>query len=316
MCYNYKLSFNDIGGKTVMPDKEQKEKSFLEKVHEINEKERLQELEEEASRAKLKAENEQRERDTYAKKLEQERIALMKAKQGIISQEEAFQLEPAVQKKYTVREKISNFFYHYKIAVIIGVLTAVLAIFLIHDFVSKVNPDITVMIIKQDDFLMNNTDAVAAVLEKYCSDYNNDGKIKVDVMYSPSYTEASNSAELYYNQAYQTRLVAEFQSDTVIMFIGDEDTCKYLGIEDGSVTADLSELYPGDENAGKLGYMLSGTNFAEQIGYEEMPDTYFMGFRYPYDSPTISKKRFERNYNNAIETWNKYLAENKADTDK
>ncbi len=294
-----------------MPDNEQKEKSFLEKVREIDEKERLQELEEQASRAKLNAEKERREREAYAKKLEQERIALMKAKQGIVSQEEIPPAEPAVQKKYTVKEKISNFFYHYKIAVIIGVLAVALSFFLIHDFVSRVDPDIIVMIIKQDDFLMNNTDAVASALEKYCADYNNDGKIKVDVMYSPSYTENSNSAELYYNQAYQTRLVAEFQSDTVVMFIGDEDTCKYLGIDDGSVTADLTELYPGDENAGKLGYMLSGTNFAKLIGYEDMPDTYFMGFRYPYDSPTINKKRFENNYNNAIDTWNKFLDENK-----
>lgn len=299
-----------------MSEKEPNEKSFLEKIREIDEKERLKELESEALRAKLKAEREQQARESYAKKLDEDRIALMKAKQGVVSEDEAFEQEPVPEKKYTLKERVSNFFYHNKIYVIIGVLGAGLVSFLLYDILSKVNPDITVMIIKQDDFLMNNTEAVAEALEKYCMDYNNDGKIKVEVIYSPATTEDKNPVDVYSNQAYQTRLVAEFQAETVIMFIADEETCENLGIEGGTVTADLSELYPDDESAGKLGYMLSGTNLAEQIGYKDMPDSYFIGFRKPFDNVMIIKKTFDKNYNNAVETWTKYLAENKADTDE
>ena len=299
-----------------MPDNEEKpkEKSFLEKVQEINEKERQEELKEEARKTKERAEKEQKARESYSKKLNQERIELMKAKQGII-EEDAVQLEPEEKKVYTFKEKAGNFFYHNKLYIFIAIFLIGITSFLIYDFVTKVKPDITVMITKQDDFLMNNTDAVAKVLEQYCSDYNNDGKVKVEVLYTPSYSEDTNSTEIYNNQAYQTRLVAEFQSDQVIMFISDKETCEYLELDDGVSIADVSGIYPSDPNAQKLGYMLSGTKFAEQIGYKDMPDTYFVSFRVPRDNFNINIEKFEKNYENALETWNKYLEANKDSSD-
>ena len=112
---------------------------------------------------------------------------------------------------------------------------------------------------------------------------------------------------MYYQQADQTKLMAEFQGTEAIMVMGDYEACEVLGITEG-VLADLSEYFPDDENVTELGYMLSGTDFAKDIGYEGLADNIFLGFRQPKKgSFGTSEKDFRKNFDNAIELWRNYL---------
>ena len=103
---NNEIKNDENGEKTEVSGKV----SVLENMRRINEKQHREELEAEAEREKERAEKERQERERYEKKLERDRIELMKLKQGIISDEDIpHEAEPV--KEYTAWEKIGNFFY-------------------------------------------------------------------------------------------------------------------------------------------------------------------------------------------------------------
>lgn len=295
-----------------MPNNEKKSKkkgkSFMDVYREVNAKEHAEELKREAELEAQRAERERRQRESYEAKLRQERLELLKLKQGVIAEEEiVYEKEP--EKHYTIWQKIGNFFYHNKMYIILGTLLAALAAFLIYDYVSSVRPDAVVMIIASDGEFNFITEDISNLLEQYCADNNGDGKVSVRVSYLPAAPD-ENSASMYYQQADQTKLMAEFQGTEAIMIIGDYEACEVLNITEG-VLADLSEYFPDDENVTELGYMLSGTDFAKDIGYEGLADNVFLGFRQPKKGGFgTSEKDFINNFNNAVELWRNYLSGN------
>lgn len=292
-----------------MPENENKSlkkgKSFMDVYREVNAREHAEELKREAELEAQRAERERRQRESYEAKLRQERLELLKLKQGVIAEEDVvYEKEP--EKHYTVWQRIGNFFYHNKVYIIFGTLLAALAAFLIYDYVSTVRPDAVVMIIASDGEFNFITEDISEFLGQYCNDNNGDGKVSVRVSYLPA-APSEDSVSMYYQQADQTKLMAEFQGTEAIMVMGDYEACEVLGITEG-VLADLSEYFPDDENVTELGYMLSGTDFAKDIGYEGLADNIFLGFRQPKKgSFGTSEKDFQKNFDNAIELWRNYL---------
>lgn len=287
--------------------------SVLENMRRINEKQHREELEAEAEREKERAEKERLERERYEKKLERDRIELMKLKQGIISDEDIpHEAEPV--KEYTAWEKIGNFFYHNKMPLIVGAVIVLLAVFLIRDVVTNKKPDVAIMIMASDSELDFRTGDIEKLLEPYCEDFNGDGEVYVRVSYLPA-VYSDDNLDAYFNQSAQTKLMAEFQSGDSIIVIADADTCHTVGIdtvsENGNpvdpILVDMRTIYPDDENCTELGYMLSGTSFAEDIKYTAMSDSLFIGFRLPREALGVNMEKFTANYNNALKLWDNYL---------
>lgn len=292
--------------------------SVLENMRRINEKQHREELEAEAEREKERAEKERLERERYEKKLERDRIELMKLKQGIISDEDIpHEAEPV--KEYTAWEKIGNFFYHNKMPLIVGAVIVLLAVFLIRDVVTNKKPDVSIMIMASDTELDFRTGDIEKLLEPYCEDFNGDGEVYVRVSYLPA-VYSDDNLDAYFNQSAQTKLMAEFQSGDSIIVIADADTCHTVGIdtvsENGNpvdpILVDMRTIYPDDENCIELGYMLSGTNFAEDIKYTAMSDSLFIGFRLPREALGVNMEKFTANYNNALKLWDNYLNKTEA----
>ena len=292
--------------------------SVLENMRRINEKQHREELEAEAEREKERAEKERLERERYEKKLERDRIELMKLKQGIISEEDIpHETEPV--KEYTAWEKIGNFFYHNKMPLIVGAVIVLLAVFLIRDVVTNKKPDVAIMIMASDSELDFRTGDIEKLLEPYCEDFNGDGEVYVRVSYLPA-VYSDDNLDAYFNQSAQTKLMAEFQSGDSIIVIADADTCHTVGIdtvsENGNpvdpILVDMRTIYPDDENCTELGYMLSGTSFAEDIKYTAMSDSLFIGFRLPREALGVNMEKFTANYNNALKLWDNYLNKTEA----
>lgn len=292
--------------------------SVLENMRRINEKQRQEELEAEAEREKERAEKERLERERYEKKLEHDRIELMKLKQGVISEEDIpHEAEPV--KEYTAWEKIGNFFYHNKMPLIVGAVIVLLAVFLIRDVVTNKKPDVAIMIMASDSELDFRTGDIEKLLEPYCEDFNGDGEVYVRVSYLPA-VYSDDNLDAYFNQSAQTKLMAEFQSGDSIIVIADADTCHTVGIdtvsENGNpvdpILVDMRTIYPDDENCTELGYMLSGTSFAEDIKYTAMSDSLFIGFRLPREALGVNMEKFTANYNNALKLWDNYLSKTEA----
>lgn len=292
--------------------------SVLENMRRINEKQRQEELEAEAEREKERAEKERRERERYEKKLERDRIELMKLKQGIISDEDIpHEAEPV--KEYTVWEKIGNFFYHNKMPLIVGAVLVLLAVFLIRDVVTNKRPDVAIMIMASDSELDFRTGDIEKLLEPYCEDFNGDGEVYVRVSYLPA-VYSDDNLDAYFNQSAQTKLMAEFQSGDSIIVIADAETSHAVGIDNVSengnpvdpILVDMRTIYPDDKNCTELGYMLSGTSFAEDIKYTAMSDSLFIGFRLPREALGVNMEKFTANYNNALKLWDNYLNKTEA----
>lgn len=273
-------------------------------IFDVLSRRQAEKLEEESRQAEMLAEQERAEREAYSKKLAQDKIELMKLKAGIIDELEPTEKEP--EKVYSIWEKIGNFFYHNKVYIIMITIVAALAIFLIVDVITNVKPDATVMIIVTDDEFVARTEDIRRLLEPYCKDYNDDGKISMRVAYLPAIADTSNTADAYYTQATQINLMAEFQGVDSIMVITDQYTSDTMKISD-EVLADMREVYPDDEYAQKIGYQLKGTDFAEQIKYTSMADDLYMCFRSPKSGIGVNEEKFQTNYENALEIWDNYL---------
>ena len=91
---------------------------LLEKIEEHEKKQRSEELHRDAERSLQQAKEDEAIRREYEEKLRREKLELIKLKQGQIDEED-IEREPEPEKReYTLKEKISNFFYHYKFHVI------------------------------------------------------------------------------------------------------------------------------------------------------------------------------------------------------
>lgn len=289
--------------------KKKKGKSFMDVYREVNEKERAEEIKRLSELEAERAERERRERDRYAEKLRQEKLELLKLKQGVISEEDV-PVEVKEERHYTVGEKISNFFYHNKMYVIIGTALFLILAFLVYDLATRVTPDVSVMIIAKDDAFQFYTENMEKLFERYCEDYNGDGKVDVRVFYAPA-VMGDSPEELYTRQADQTKLVAEFQSGDTVLIIADDEACEAIGIVEGDgVLADISKDFPDDENVSRFGYMLSGTSIAEDIEYPAFPDGLFAAFREPRRGIGMNEEEFRENYEHAVEMWRNYITGN------
>ena len=94
--------------------KKEKGKSFLETMREIDAKEQQQEEAREAAMQAQLAEQEKREKEAYEKKIQQDRIELIRLKQGVITESDRIAEEHPEKKKMPLGKRISNFFYHNK----------------------------------------------------------------------------------------------------------------------------------------------------------------------------------------------------------
>ncbi len=291
-----------------------KGKSFLQTYREVNEKARSEELKRESEAEAARAERERQARAAYNEKLRQERLELMKLKQGIITEEE-LPKEEVVQREYSVWEKIGNFFYHNKVYIIIAAAITAIAVFLIYDLVTTVKPDVAVLFIADEPQVQLITEDIEDVLAKYAQDYNGDGKIKVRVSYTPASPDMEAMSSMYYQGGDQVKISAEFMGSETIIIIGDESSFSIIGIEPGDGTfSDLSEYFPDDENVSGTSYKLSGTTLSEDIGCE-LSEELCVSFRYPFTAGLGGSGKIEQNFEYAIDLWTNYINGNMIDPD-
>lgn len=292
--------------------KKQKPKSFLQTVREIDAEDRRKELEEEARRSEAKAKREEQQRKAYEEKLRQERLELIKLKQGIISDED-IPKEETVVKQYTVWERISNFFYHNKAYVIVGTLFAALVIFLAYDFITRERPDLQAMYIASDYDMSYYSGELTPLWSSYCEDYNGNGEKLARLYYVPTGYADDTSASAYFAQGDRTKLMGEFQSGNMVMIIGDKEAYQSIGVTDG-VFADCRELFPDDPYAEELGYRLAGTDFMEMLGCDTVDDSdLYVSFRAPVKTMGMSEEKMCENYDHAVAFWRSFLEEHRID---
>lgn len=242
--------------------KKKKGKSLMETMREIDEKDARQQEEWEEEQQRLLAEKEKKEREEYEKQIHQDRIELMRLKQGVITESETIHEEHEEPPKMSFWKKISNFFYHSKWWLWLAVFMVALAAFLIYDYVSKVRPDMIVMVLTDDSELQNMSDELELYFEKFTDDENGDGEVQVDIYLIPV---SDDMAYMDYYTGNATKLSTQMLLGDVVMVLTDSKANDYILADE--TLEDMTELYPDEENAKLQGYYLRHTDFATQIGY-------------------------------------------------
>ena len=251
-----------------------------------------------AERERQKKENEAnyQAREEYAKELAEERVDLIRLKQGIITEDE-LHLPQEEKKQYTLREKIGNWFYHSKWWLWGAIFCALVAGFLIFDLVTRQTPDIRILILSENPALNQQAEKMCTWITPVCEDYNNDNKILVDSLYIPVTKESMEESGTV-SATYNTQLLIQFQSDLCMLVIPDSRAEPYLSPDEMFVN--LEELYPDCAFADGYRLLLDQTDFAEQIELTEpLKEGCYLALRQPNGNDITSKEKMQTAYDHA-----------------
>ena len=239
------------------------------------------------------ADREKEKREAYERKIQEEKIELMRMKQGVLDESEAtIHEEKEEEIKLTFWQKIGNFFYHNKWWLGLGAFFTALAIFLIADLMSAPRPDMTILMLCD-----NSAVGTSAYLEDYFSgfaeDFNGNGKVLVSVYYIPySDDEVRN-----YTSGVSGKLSTYLSGTDSVMIIGNKKTVTDILVPEETLT-DLSKLYPDDPHVKDYFYYIKDTDFAEQIGVPSGSITgdMFFALRTPIDPINGVNEKLQKTY--------------------
>lgn len=154
------------------------------------------------------------------------------------------------QMKEETRKKIDNFWYYYKIHVLVVVFILFVASAFIKDIVTKVDYDYSVAFVTEEMMTNEEISSIQSVFEREAEDLNGDGEIHVEVQ---NYTiPQGDSADPQLVAAGQTKLTVDIQDGTSMIFFLSPG-CYESYKDSGVLPADESEYI----------------KFSDCTGYEE-----------------------------------------------
>lgn len=270
--------------------------SAFRNAREIEARERREAEIEERRRQKREEEASYQAREEYAKELHEDKVDLIRLKQGVITDSDKVFPEQEAPKKYTLWQKIGNWFYHSKWWLGIAVFCTLVGAFLIYDFVTRKDPDVSLLILTDNVYVYNGSDDLCKWLEGMCGDYNDDGKTYVQSVYIPVSKEEMESGSSY-SAANNTQLMVQMETSTCMLVMANSDADEYL--EPALIFDDMERLYPDCPLAEGYQLKIAGTAFEEQLHLKEplSEDTY-LAIRLPAERMS-SKEEMQKSYDRA-----------------
>lgn len=154
------------------------------------------------------------------------------------------------QMKEETRKKIDNFWYYYKIHVLVVLFILFVASVFIKDIVTKVDYDYSVAFVTEEMMTNEEISSIQSMFEGEAEDLNGDGEIHVEVQ---NYTiPQGDSADPQLVAAGQTKLTVDIQEGTSMIFFLSPG-CYESYKDSGVLPADESEYI----------------KFSDCTGYEE-----------------------------------------------
>lgn len=238
------------------------------------------------------------------KELERERVEVLKIRNGLSAPAEDNKDVP--YKPMTFKDKIENFFYHYKLVVICSAIVLAFCIYSVYSYVTQVTADGDLLYITQTFGVSTNYTYLQDDLSRYCPDFNNDGHNYFHVSYNPIDVDQTSDSQTY--QANIIKFMTSIDSaDTMLIIANDKQDgdCKFA-----NSLVDLRELYPDNEKVGQFGFYLKGTKFADilQIDDDKIDDHLFIGIRKVTEGKKYTEK-MKKTYEVAMTTLDGFIKE-------
>lgn len=223
-----------------------------------------------------------RKRETEAERAQrdrEERIALLKMKQGIIEESELIPENEHVEApKPRGLKWFSDYFYRNKAYVFMGAFFVFVMAILIGQLVTREKEDLYVLAIAFDE----NSEIswrlrdLETALERYCPDFDGNGKVHVTVNFID---RTSPEIATQYDQAQAQKLTMEFTAATAQFIIADEKFIEWINSNDTQnefyykkYFLDQSELCSEDMLFGDVGVRANRTELAEDARWGSCPD--------------------------------------------
>lgn len=229
----------------------------------------------------------------------EERIALLKMKQGLIEESEIIPEtgygEPL---KENVLQRLSSFVYRNKVFVILGVFFAVIAAVIIYQFATHEKEDLHVLLVAYDEnsTMMFYSESIAEALEQYCPDFDGNGRVHVTVNFINRSRSAGGSQ---YDDIQRQRLTSELEYGTAMLIITDEGFVESVNFEDKSKDeqAMRSFFLPQTDKFGEdelfcgVGIRANKTKLPGKAEWKDCPDNVIIAVRAESDNKTSNDEQ-------------------------
>ena len=239
------------------------------------------------------------ERKNYEKQLENEKVELVKLKTGVIDESDIIKEEISAPIKLSKKEWLKNFWWHNKIIIIVVILAVAVVSYITYDTLSRVKPDLKI-IMTVNNGLVNRTEEIENYFERFCTDLNGDGEVKVQVLSAPLTDDTDDYVQI---QQYQEVYLANMQTGEVIFILTDDktDTDIYSENESDNLLSDLSSEFKDNEFVNNKGLALKGDYIEDVFKYHtNYPQNIYLGMRKPTKTLKDSKEDMQKNYDEAF----------------
>lgn len=234
----------------------------------------------------------------------EEAIRIKKMRQGVIpdTENEEYIKEKQKQQEIPVsfKEKIQNFWYHYKWTTIVVTFFAIAIGFLTYQAVTTEKYDTTIMICSNTFFSDEDLNSVAENFGEYIGDVDKNGKVSVGVVQS-SYNEAlQNDGYIGLDEAMKARIMAEIASGENCIFVVENSVLDYLSQK--GVFLDLREELSIKSESEVYSVSLENSNILSHTDFEKIKDNYSIAIR--VHKKGIDEKLYNTQLNAVKEIYN------------
>lgn len=242
-----------------------------------------------------------------AKREREERIELLKMKQGIIEESELIpENEHVKMPELHGWARFANFFYHNKVFILLGAFFVFVIGVIVYQFATREKEDLYILAVtyEKNSRLSSRVQKLELALERFCPDYDENGNVHVTVNFVDRST-SSDQIVTQYDDAQAQKLSIEFMSAEAQLYIADETYLGKLINENGEAEykklfLDLSDLCPEDMLFDGVGIRLNRTVLAEEMGWKSCPDSVIILIRDEIRNGAASVKKNAKNRERAL----------------
>ena len=196
---------------------------------------------------------------------QREKAELLKLRQGLIDESD---------EKPTGAKAVENFFYHYKWRLIGIIFTVALLTFMTIQTVTREKKDLYVLAISTtgSSGIYAKTHDIEVALERYCPDFDGNGKVHVGVNFIDLSTEGGYSE---YTDAQNEKFSAELFSGDSQLYLTDEGIITLINriAASGETEEAAAEEADGQIIQFFTGLQLNTTGFVDEARWKSCPDT-------------------------------------------
>lgn len=142
----------------------------------------------------------------------------------------------------TAQEKLSNFWFHYKVHIFSIIITIVILIVLVAQCATRVENDLEILYFTYTPVLDEQTTAMADYFEQFVTDLNGDGEVNIGLI---NCSVSADPKDIQYRNSMLTKVQTVLTgNERALLVITDTEAIKYfdnINIEDGVFEA---EPYP------------------------------------------------------------------------